>query len=154
MDTKPPAALSQVEVPKSSKNNRIMFASRAALRAKRRVRIHPLLRTARRPESSSNYLRLKFPNEANPAVIGGLVGGGTVALIGYAYYHYSGAATVIRTVNETKSKLEATLKETTEKVPEPDEAIQWLRDTAMKYAGYVPGGKEYVNNAFDDIEAI
>ena len=57
-------------------------------------------------------------------------------------------------MNETKSKLEATLKETTEKVPEPDEAIQWLRDTAMKYAGYVPGGKEYMNNTFDDIGAI
>jgi hypothetical protein len=86
--------------------------------------------------------------------VGGLVGGGFVALLGYAYYHYSGTSTVVTITYSAKKKFEDALNKSTEKMPEPNEAIQWLRETATSYAGFIPGGKSFVSTAFDDIEAI
>jgi hypothetical protein len=42
--------------------------------------------------------------------VGGLVGGGFVALLGYAYYHYSGASTVVNITYSAKKKFEDALK--------------------------------------------
>jgi ribosomal protein L32E len=86
--------------------------------------------------------------------VGGLVGGGFVTLLGYAYYHYSGASTVVNITYSEKKKFEDALKKSAEKTPQPNEAIQWLRETATGYAGFSPGGKSFVNTAFDDPEAI
>jgi hypothetical protein len=76
-----------------------------------------------------------------------------VALLGYAYYHYSGASTVMNIKYSSKKKFEDALKKSAEKIPEPNETTQWLRETATSYAGFIPGGKSFVNTAFDDIEA-
>jgi hypothetical protein len=86
--------------------------------------------------------------------VGGLLGGGFVALLDYAYCHYSGASTVVNITYSAKKKLEDALKKSTEKKPEPNEAIQWLEETATSYADFIPGGKNFVNTAFDEIEAI
>jgi hypothetical protein len=86
--------------------------------------------------------------------VGGLVGGGSVTLLGYAYYHYSGASTIVNITYSAKQKFEDALKKSTEKIPEPNEVIQWLRKTVTSYAGFVPCGKNFVNTAFGDIEAI
>ena len=82
------------------------------------------------------------------------MGGGIVSILGYSYYHYSGASTFINTAHAAKTKVEAAFKKSTEKAPEPNEAIQWLRQTATSYAGFIPGAKGYVNTAFDDLESI
>jgi hypothetical protein len=42
--------------------------------------------------------------------VDGLVGGGFVALLSYAYYHYSGASTVVNTAYSAKKKFEDALK--------------------------------------------
>lgn len=76
-----------------------------------------------------------------------------MALLGYAYYHYSGASTVVNITYSAK-KFEDTLQKSTEKMPEPCEAIQWPRKTATSYADFIPGGKSFVNTALDEIEAI
>jgi len=131
-----------------------MLASRSALRASRNVRIQPLLRTARRLESTSVSSGSASASNTGPAVIGGLVGGGITLLGGYAWYRYSGASTFINTAHAAKSKFEAAFKKSTEQAPEPNEALQWLRQTATSYAGFIPGAKGYVNSAFDDIDAI
>lgn len=131
-----------------------MLASRSALRASRNVRIQPLLRTARRLESTSNSSSSAADSSTGPAVIGGLIGGGITLLGGYAWYRYSGASTFINTAQATKSKFEAAFKKSTEQAPAPNEALQWLRQTATSYAGFIPGAKGYVNSAFDDIDSI
>jgi hypothetical protein len=134
--------------------HRIMLASRTALRATRRVRVQSLVRTARRLESTARSPASKPSDTTSDAVVGGLVGGGLVALLGYGYYRYSGLATVVDTTKAAKAKVEEAIKKSTEKVPEPNEAIRWLRQTATSYAWFIPGAKDYVNSAFDDIEAI
>jgi hypothetical protein len=56
--------------------------------------------------------------------VDGLVGGGFVALLSYAYYHYSGASTVVDTAYSAKKKFEDALKKSIERMPDPNEAIQ------------------------------
>lgn len=132
-----------------------MFASRTGLRATRNVRVQSLLRPARRLESTGRYSRPKYSDESIRAgIIGGLVGGGIVSILGYAYYRSSGTATVVNAVKSAKSKIDTTFKKSTEKAPAPNGAIQWLRQTATSYASYIPGAQAYVNSAFDDLEAI
>lgn len=41
-----------------------------------------------------------------------------------------------------------------QKTPEPNEALQWLKSTSLGYAAFIPGGKQYVNSAFADLEKI
>lgn len=41
-----------------------------------------------------------------------------------------------------------------EKAPEPNQALEWLHETANSYAKFVPGGKAYVDAAFKDIDVV
>lgn len=41
-----------------------------------------------------------------------------------------------------------------QKAPEPNEALDWLRQTTTSYAAFIPGAKKYVDSAFDDIDAV
>src|SRR3954447_10464065 len=124
-----------------------MLASRTALRATRKSRIQPIFRTARRlestarPRDSTGPRSPRLSDRTSDAVVGGLVGGGFVALLSYAYYHYSGASTVVKTGYSAKKKFDDALKKSIGKKPEPNEAIQWLRETATSYAAFIPGGR-------------
>ena len=93
------------------------------------------------------------------AVTGGLVGGGAALLITYGYYHFSGAKSAVQTAKQVKSYVDGATDQLKVKLQEktPDdtnEAIQSLREAANKYASFVPGGKGYVDSAFDDLESI
>src|SRR5205814_2075901 len=99
-----------------------MLASRTAFQATRRARIQPIIRTARRLESRYSSRDLNSRDNTAPAIIGGIIGGfiggSVVALFGYAYYHYSGAATVVNTAHDAMAKFEDTHKKTTERAPD------------------------------------
>lgn len=41
-----------------------------------------------------------------------------------------------------------------DKAPEPNEALKWFRQTATSYAAFIPGGKKYVDAAFNDLDTI
>lgn len=45
-------------------------------------------------------------------------------------------------------------KKLQESTPEPNEALEWLRSTALTYAAFIPGAKGYVNSAFKDLDAV
>lgn len=73
---------------------------------------------------------------------------------GYAWYHFSGAKTFVNTAHQTKAYFDTALKKSTELAPKPNEAIQWLRQIAGQYAAFVPGAKQYVDKAFDDLDTV
>lgn len=93
-------------------------------------------------------------NISRDALLGGIIGSTLVLTIGYAWYHFSGAKTVIRTANQAKSYFEQTLQKTKQSTPPPSEAIQWLRETALSYASIIPGAKKYVDTVFDDLDTV
>jgi len=54
----------------------------------------------------------------------------------------------------TKDYVNSATKKIKETTPEPNEALQWLRNAAQSYAAFIPGAKGYVDSAFDDLDAI
>ncbi|EED14885.1 conserved hypothetical protein [Talaromyces stipitatus ATCC 10500] len=115
----------------------------------------PAVRCARQqPRSQARFVNRRFQSTtsqatssaSNPALIGGIAG--------YAWYHFSGAKTLVKTSKETHAYIKQAKQKIVEKTPEPDEAFRWLRDTVKSYAVFIPGGRGYVDTAFDDLEKI
>ncbi|GHJ87523.1 hypothetical protein NliqN6_3925 [Naganishia liquefaciens] len=136
------------------------FIAQSAIRASRTSslpRRQAIQRAARQVRYNSSHAG---PNASTPAangssaVVGGLVGGGLVIAAGYGYYYFSGAKTAVDTVRQTKDYVNSSLNTLKEKAPEPNQALEWLHETANSYAKFVPGGKAYVDAAFKDIDVI
>jgi len=92
------------------------------------------------------------------AVGGGLVGGGAVLAVLYGYYHFSGVKTAVQTAQSAKGYVDDALNKFKLQLPDKpqnaNDAISILKDTAGKYAAFIPGGRGYVDSAFKDVEAI
>jgi len=137
-----------------------MLASRTAVRSARVLsRRSPQIRANTRLQSTS----IPNPNHAtssssasgtNPALIGGLTGGAVTFLGGYAWYHFSGAKTLVQTSKSAKSYIDAAGNKLKDSAPEPNEALEWLRSTATSYAAFIPGAKGVVDASFNDLDAI
>ncbi|KAF2431686.1 hypothetical protein EJ08DRAFT_173490 [Tothia fuscella] len=130
-----------------------MSSSRILLRTSRNIRVRPT--TARRQiRFQSSQPTPQTSGGASGAVTGGLAGAGAALAVGYAWYHFSGAKTVVNTVHQTKSYMDSASRKLTENAPEPNEALRWLRQISTYYAGFVPGASGYVDTAFKDLEKV
>ncbi|KAL8796824.1 MAG: hypothetical protein Q9195_000907 [Heterodermia aff. obscurata] len=128
-----------------------MICSRAITRTARNVRVKTFTHQLR-SESSSSASSNSSP--ISQAIVGGLCGGGLVFLGGYGYYHFSGAKTIINTAHEASASFNQYKEQFKKSTPEPNEALKWLRQTATSYVSFIPGGKSYIDSAFDDIDTI
>ncbi|KAK6381043.1 hypothetical protein LTS17_005244 [Exophiala oligosperma] len=88
------------------------------------------------------------------ALVGGIAGGATAFLAGYLWYHFSGTKSIVNSVHQARSYVNTAFKKTTEAAPEPNEAVEWLKDTVKTYTKMIPGASKYVDSAFDDLEKI
>ena len=118
-----------------------------------RTRVGPTAFRSSRPYSSTNT-QASGNSATTTAIIGGLTGGATVFLCGYGYYHFSGAKTLVNTAKQSKQYFENASKRFKNSAPEPNQALQWLRESALSYAAFIPGAKGYVETAFDDLDAV
>ena len=131
-----------------------MSTSRTAVRSIRQLRV-PLARNVRRYATAGQEAGSSNAGSGiSHGVLGGLIGGGIVFAGGYGYYHFSGAKTMVTTAHQTKAYFENAQKKFAEATPEPNEILQWLRQTAISYAAFIPGAKGYINTAFDDLDAV
>ncbi|KZT55864.1 hypothetical protein CALCODRAFT_337705 [Calocera cornea HHB12733] len=87
-----------------------------------------------------------------PSLIAGALGGGTVLVGVYGYYHWSGAAQVVQSAKSMRDSALQARDQALEKVPSTSEALDYLRKTAQAYAVFIPGGKQYVDTTFDTLE--
>lgn len=127
-----------------------MLNSRVAARAARTARVRSNLRQLRYESTNVNSNN----GGSSQALLGGIAGGATVFGIGYGYYHWSGAKSVITTAKQAKQQVEAYKQQFKQSAPEPSEALGWLRQTANSYAAFIPGGRGYVDTIMNDIEAV
>lgn len=74
--------------------------------------------------------------------------------IGYGYYQFSSAKTVINTAEQTQLQFKQYKEQFKQSAPEPSEALQWLKQTAYAYAAFIPGGRGFVDTVFNDISTI
>ncbi|KAK0267272.1 hypothetical protein LTR35_016445 [Friedmanniomyces endolithicus] len=136
-----------------------MYTTRFAVRSARAVRLNtaPIRRNVRSYTDSAASSGGASTMQS-PAVIGtvsGLVGGSIAC---YVWYQASGMASAAKTAKQAKSyvdsatnQLKSTFKDIT---PDANESIQFLHETANKYARWLPGGKQYVDKVFEDLEII
>ncbi len=106
-----------------------------------------------RPYSSVNS-QAGTNSQFSQAVAGGVVGGTVVFIGGYAYYYFSGAKTLVDKTRQTKQYIDSASQRLKESTPEPNEALEWLRNTATSYVAFIPGAKGYVDTAFNDLDTI
>ncbi|KAJ6030470.1 uncharacterized protein N7446_000467 [Penicillium canescens] len=123
----------------------------------------PAARSARQQlQSKARFINSRFQSTAstaastgsNPALIGGVAGGAVAFVMGYTWYHYSGAKTLVNTSKQTQAYLDQAKQTISQKAPEPNEAFRWLRGTTKSYAVLIPGARGYVDTVFDDLEKI
>ena len=135
-----------------------MLSSRVALRASRAARVNINTPLIKRNVRFASQNVTPETGAGSGALTGGLAGGGAALLVTYAWYHFSGTKSAVQTAKQAKKYIDSAtdtmkvkLEETT---PDTNQAIQTLRETANKYASFVPGGRDYVDTAFKDLETV
>lgn len=126
------------------------LARLAVPRATRCVR-----RQARFQSSTSTVESAKGSGSSFGAgVAGGLVG----AAIFYGAYSYTPAGQAASKLNkaakEANSKYQEAAKKLQENTPSADQAVDYIKQFAYSYVGWIPGGRAYVDAAFEDWETV
>jgi hypothetical protein len=130
-----------------------MFATRAVSRSSGAFSGRSLRHTARNARRFASTE--SGGSGSNPAFVGALSGGLTALVVGYGWYHFSGAKTLVHSANQTKAYFKTAQDKLKQAAPEaPDDTLQWLRETALSYGGLFPGAKMYINSAFDDLDTV
>jgi len=76
-------------------------------------------------------------------------------LIESSRYHFSGAKTLVAGARTAKGYMDQAKAKFQESTPDsPNEALEWLRQSASSYVAFIPGAKGYVDTAFKDLDAI
>ncbi|KAL1633546.1 hypothetical protein SLS58_011061 [Diplodia intermedia] len=88
------------------------------------------------------------------ALTGAAAGAASALVVGYTWYHFSGAKSAVQTANQARGYVQSGVDRVKTSAPEPNEAIRYLRDAASSYAALVPGAKGYVDGAFDQLDAV
>lgn len=129
------------------------FAARCARRPAARV-ANPQYR-AQQPRFQSTQSTTSGNSGAGTHAAVGAASGALAALtVGYIFYRQSGARDVVAASKTAKGYVQSASQKIKEQTPEPNEALQWLRQAAQSYAAFIPGAKGYVDSAFDDLDAI
>ncbi|GKT41574.1 uncharacterized protein ColSpa_01755 [Colletotrichum spaethianum] len=87
-------------------------------------------------------------------VAGGLAGAGLF----FAIYSFTPAGRTASKVNkaakEAEKKYSAAAQKLQENTPSADQAIDYIKQFAYSYVGWIPGGRAYVDSAFNDFETV
>jgi len=130
-----------------------MFASRAVSRSSGALRTRVVQQTARNTRRFTSTE--SSGGGSSPALVGAVSGGLTALVVGYGWYHFSGAKTLVHSANQTKAYFKTAQDKLKQAAPEaPDDTLQWLREMALSYGALFPGAKMYINSAFDDLDAV
>jgi len=126
------------------------FAARCARRPARTA--NPQFRT-QQPRFQSTVSEATSGNSGagSHAAIGAVSGAAAAITVGYIFYRQSGARDVVLASKKTKDYVNSATQKIKEQTPEPNEALEWLRNAAQSYAAFIPGAKGYVDSAFNDL---
>merc|ERR1711963_648433 len=129
------------------------FAARCARRPASRV-ANPQFRAQQPRFQSTESATSGNAGAGSHTAIGAASGALAAITVGYIFYRQSGARDVVVASKTAKGYVNSATQKIKEQTPEPNEALQWLRNAAQSYAAFIPGAKGYVDSAFDDLDAI
>ncbi|KAI0481369.1 hypothetical protein GGR56DRAFT_629952 [Xylariaceae sp. FL0804] len=139
-----------------------MFAARTTTR---HVAIPRALGAARRscPRQvrfqSSKYSPRKYVDNIDRShVYSGLAGGLAAGTILYGVFLMTPSGKMHRAINkgarEVKVKYEKAAQQLQGSTPNVDDALHYMKEYCYSYAGWIPGGRQYVDVAFKDVETL
>ncbi|KAI4592235.1 hypothetical protein KJ359_011388 [Pestalotiopsis sp. 9143b] len=95
---------------------------------------------------------------SNSHISAGVVGGLAAATVLYGAYYFSPSGRMSRTVNKTVKEANNKYQEAATKLqkntPSADETIDYLKSFCYSYVAWIPGGRQYVDLAFKDVETV
>ncbi|QRV94098.1 hypothetical protein RhiJN_22116 [Ceratobasidium sp. AG-Ba] len=131
-----------------------MSASRTlALRSAARTQLRAVPRT-RVPGPRFNSTQAGNTTFNQSHLVSGVAGGGAVLLGAYIWYQFSGIKTVVQTSQRISSSITSAKNKAVESLPEPNEALQYLRRVAKSYAVFVPGASASIDATFDALDEL
>lgn len=131
------------------------IARTALSRATRAVRVprHQQIRFQSQSTASSSS-----SGTSNSHFLAGAAGGVAGASLLYGLYSFTPAGRTASKVNkaakEAEKQYQAAAKKLQQKAPSPDEAVNYIKEFAYSYVGWIPGGRGYVDTAFSDWEKV
>lgn len=138
-----------------------MYSTRAAVRCARAARTAAPLtkRNVPRPRFASSEANPQTAGGVSGAATGGLVGAAAALAVTYSWYHFSGAKTAVQTAKSAKGYYDKATESLKVKFEEntPDDAnqaLETIKQSAQKYAAFIPGGRQYVDSAFKDLDTV
>lgn len=113
------------------------------------------LRQARFQSTSSSS---SSTGSGNSHLAAGLAGGAAAATVLYGVYLFTPAGKMHRTINkgaiQATKKYDEAVKKLQQNTPEPSQAIEYIKQLSYTYVAWIPGGRQYVDAAFKDIETL
>lgn len=117
------------------------------------------------PRRQARFQSTTSSASSSPAAAGGgsgfatgIAGGVLGAALCYGAFTFTptgkAVSKVNKTVKEAEKKYQAAAEKLQEKSPSADEAANYIKQFLYSYAAWVPGGRAYVDTAFDDWEKI
>ncbi|PSR74677.1 hypothetical protein BD289DRAFT_448458 [Coniella lustricola] len=125
---------------------------RAAARSARVPRAQQLRLQSTTASSSSSAAGGQSPYAA------GAVGGLVAAAALYGIYTVSPAGKLSRSINKTSKEAQKKYKEAAtkfqESTPDAEQTVNYIKDLCYSYVAWLPGGRQYIDTAFNDLEKV
>ncbi|KAI0532918.1 hypothetical protein GGR58DRAFT_506913 [Xylaria digitata] len=135
--------------------------ARSVLARSTRVGRTPCPTHARFQSSSSSSTSSTSSNvggQGSSHIAAGAAGGLAAGIALYSIYLITPSGKMHRTINkgakEVHKKYDEAAKKLQGQTPGADEAIKYIKEFAYSYVAWVPGGKQYVDTVFKDIETL
>ncbi|KAF4967360.1 hypothetical protein FSARC_5083 [Fusarium sarcochroum] len=117
-------------------------------------------RTTRAPRRQIRFQSTTSSSSSSSSthLASGIAGGFVGSAIFYGIYSYTPAGRAASNINsaakEAQKKYEAAAKKLQEKTPDADQAVNYIKEFAYSYVGWIPGGRAYVDAAFKDWDKV
>ncbi|KAI4859192.1 hypothetical protein F4820DRAFT_467269 [Hypoxylon rubiginosum] len=123
-------------------------------RSSRTLRAHQ----TRFQSSSSSSPSGSSTSASSSHLAAGVAGGVAAGTFLYTAYLFSPAGKTSRTINKTIKEVNKKYNEAAQKLqentPDTDQTINYIKDFCYSYVAWVPGGRQYVDTTFNDIEKV
>jgi len=130
---------------------------RSIPRASRAVRV-PRQQPIRFQSTTTSSSTTGSAGSGNSHFGAGVAGGIAGAGLFFAIYSFTPAGRAASKVNkaakEAEKKYTAAAQKLQENTPSADQAIDYIKQFAYSYVGWIPGGRAYVDSAFNDFETV
>ncbi|KAK4152108.1 hypothetical protein C8A00DRAFT_35236 [Chaetomidium leptoderma] len=122
------------------------------------TRVAPAARNARFTRATQRRFQSTQASPGASQFASGVAGGFAGAGLLYGIYLMTPAGKMARKINaaarEADKKYQEVAATIKDKTPTTDEAVDKLRQFCYSYVAWVPGGRQYVDTAFNDLAAI